>query len=256
VTLPRLLFPDRALAPGQVLVVSPDARHYLRDVLRAREGSALIACDAGGGAWRAVVRSCGEAWEIAVVEPSTEGVRAAGDGGIVLVMALLKGDHTEWAVQKATELGVAEVRVAVCERSVPRPSAQDRERRRARLERVALEASRQCGRGTPPRVLLAPDLAQAVDGLPEGLPRYHLDEARDTPSLARLLAGSGAGGAVVATGPEGSFTEREAAALASAGFLRAGLGPRVLRAETAAMVAVAVVQAIAGDLGEGAEDGR
>lgn len=254
-TLPRLLFPDRALAPGQILAVPPDARHYLRDVLRAREGFLLIACGAGGAAWRAEVRSCGETWEIEIQGSCEDGIRGDERGDIVLVMALLKGDHTEWALQKATELGVAEVRVAVCDRSVPRPSAQDRERRRARLERVALEASRQCGRGTPPRVALAPNLVAAVDGLPDGVPRYHLDEARGTQSLARQLRGSGSAGAIVATGPEGSFSEREAAALAAAGFVRAGLGPRVLRAETAAMVAVAVVQAVVGDL-DGAEDGR
>ena len=126
-----------------------------------------------------------------------------------------------------------------------RPADADLPRREERLRRVASEAARQCGRPDVPGVRVHPDLATAVAACPD-LPRFLLDVRPGARSLAALSAD--AHGAVLAVGPEGSFTDDEVASLEAAGFAPAALGPRVLRAETAAIAAVIVVQAVAGDM--------
>jgi 16S rRNA (uracil1498-N3)-methyltransferase len=198
---------------------------------------------------------------------ASEGERRADPRlSVTLILALLKGDHTEWALQKATEAGVLAVHVAVCDRSVPRPRGPDLHRRAERLRKVASEAARQCGRAEAPAVDLHAGLAEAVGaaataggagddaGRNAGLPCFLLDEGPGVRPLAALLAG--APGAILAVGPEGSFTDRERALMGAAGYRPAGLGPRVLRAETAAVAAVVLAQVVAGDMGpDGAPGG-
>lgn len=251
----RVLLPDRAVQPGDSLVPPPDALHRLVKVLRLRPGDAVTAVDGDGRPWEAVLEDVDGVPVLSVKGPAAQDRAVRQAAGFVLVMALLKGDHTEWAVQKATEAGVAAVRVAVCDRSVPRPKGPDVARRAERLRKVAAEAARQCGRAAPPDVDLFLSLAGAAGaeagaegdpGIDPGLPRFWMDEGPGVRPLATLLAG--APGAVLAVGPEGSFTDRERALLAAAGYRPAGLGPRVLRAETAAVAAVIVAQVAAGDM--------
>jgi RsmE family RNA methyltransferase len=185
---------------------------------------------------------------------------------VVEVCTAVKGPF----LHQVCEAGVADVVIVVCDRSVPRPAGQDSGRRTERLRKVAIEATRQTGRASPPKVdlvfsvdeamqvlaaddMLVGDSPEMSVPLPESLglvrPRYVLDETPGTLSLAKLLAaGQSAGGAVLAVGPEGSFSDREHALLSSVGFVRAGLGPRVLRAETAAITAVIVAQTVVGDM--------
>jgi 16S rRNA (uracil1498-N3)-methyltransferase len=237
-SLPRVIVPGGPLTPGHVVTPDPDTAHHLR-VLRLRRGDSVVVVDSTGAEHLATVES---ERTLRVGEP-----RPAAPPGppIRLVLALLKSDHTELALRMATEAGVVEVRVAVCERSVPRPGAAEAGRRTTRLARVASEAAVQCGRGLPPAVSFHADLAAAIADLAEG-PRCRLDEG-GAPSLASLLAGTG-GGAALAVGPEGSFSPAEVRLLDAAVFRAAGLGPRVLRAETAAIAAVVVAQAVAGDM--------
>jgi len=258
VTPPRVLVPDRALRPGGAVVPPADVLHHLRSVLRLKAGEEVTVVDGDGVAWSTVL-SAGEGKPFLEVCRPSDADRAVRESACwVLVMGLLKGDRTDWAVQKATEAGVAAVLLAVCDRSVPRPAGPDIGRRADRARKVAAEAARQAGRAAPPRVDLFGSIDLAVESLPglvaagidADLPRFVLDEAPGTRSLATLLAtgAPGPAGAVLAVGPEGSFAARERALLASASFVPAGLGPRVLRAETAAVAAVIVAQAVAGDM--------
>jgi len=168
---------------------------------------------------------------------------------LVLVVSLLKSDLTELAIQKTTEAGVAEVLVAVCDRSIPRPDRDGLATRENRFRRVAEAAARQCGRGTIPRVSAHLSLDGALKHLAPDLPRFVLFEGPGSRLLADHLKGGDDPGAVLATGPEGSFTAREIALFEEAGFKKAGLGPRVLRAETAAIASVVVAQTMMGDMG-------
>lgn len=243
---PRLIV-DRALETGRIYDLEPEAKHYLVHVLRLRRGDRFTVVDALGRAFRALLTSERNHWkfEVLCLEPAARTVQERL--AVCLILGLLKSDRTEWAIQKATEVGVSEVRVVICERSIPKP-LKDPERRALRLCKVAEEAARQCGRASVPKIALYPDLATALENLCSGpkWDRFWLDESPSARPLASYL--KPCQGVVVAVGPEGSYSKTEREALDKAGFLPAGLGPRVLRAETAAVVALTVVQAIIGDL--------
>lgn len=252
---PRVIVPDRLLEPGSCHPLEASLRHRLTDVLRLRRGDPVVVVDREGRAFRARIEGGRGDWTLRVIGPEPSDRMVQDVLRVRLLMGLLKADRTEWAVQKTTELGVCEVRVVVCERSVPRPAGAIR--RLARMRRVAAEAARQCGRATIPDVSLHDGLVSALADLPRGGRRFVLDEAPATRPLTLALAGAGRDDVVLAVGPEGSFSPWERELLTAAGFEPAGLGPRVLRAETAAVVAVTVVQTVVGDLsGRDGEGGR
>jgi 16S rRNA (uracil1498-N3)-methyltransferase len=164
---------------------------------------------------------------------------------IQLALALSKGEKVDLVVQKATELGVARIVPWEAERSVVRLEGGRAEERAKRWRRIAEEAARQCGRADVPEVRAPASLAVLVSELPRGhLPVVFHGEG-GTP-IAQLPP---AIGVVAVIGPEGGLTAAELAALDRAGAARASLGPRTLRAETAAIVAVALLQARYGDMG-------
>lgn len=248
-SLPRVLIPDHEIGPGQW--VTPDNRtlHHLKDVLRLSAGDRVVVVDGDGTPFLAELRKGSKEMGLEIIGPAT-GDRAVKEGvPIVLVLALLKSDHTELAIRKTTEAGVSEIRVAVCDRSVPRPSRTGFGGKEDRYRRVALEASRQCGRASVPGVTTFLSLEEAVASLPTDMPRFMMHEAAGNRSLAGWLKRPDLPGVVLAVGPEGSFSEDEVTALKGSGFEPAGLGPRILRAETAAIAAVVVAQAILGDMG-------
>jgi 16S rRNA (uracil1498-N3)-methyltransferase len=160
---------------------------------------------------------------------------------ITLCVALIKFDHFEWMIEKATELGVAEIIPVECarsERGLERGS-------RARLERwrkIALEASQQSRRAHLPVLQEAEPLAETL--VRAGACRYVLDEEPDgLPFAAALPITRNAGDAVaVLVGPEGGWTGAERAAFLAAGWTRVSMGPLILRAETAAIASLAVLR--------------
>jgi len=163
----------------------------------------------------------------------------------VLALALAKGEKVELVVQKATELGVSRIVPWEAERSVMRLAGERAEERAKRWRRIAEEAARQCGRADVPEVRTPASLAQLVAELPAGfLPLVFHGEG--SAPIAQLPA---AAGVVAVVGPEGGLSPAELGTLERAGAVRASLGPRTLRAETAAIVAVALLQARYGDLG-------
>jgi 16S rRNA (uracil1498-N3)-methyltransferase len=210
-------------------VVDPaDARHLL-DVLRLRPGEPVIASD-GCGVWvpcRVGPSTAGRGGRAAdpssLLVPEGEAVTSTPEGPLLTVaFAPVKGDRPEWVVQKLTELGVDRIVPLTTRRSVVRWEGERAGRAVERLRRVAVEASAQCRRPLLPEV--TPVLS--LEGLAE--------RTGSPPALAHP-GGSPPGGAdrVVAVGPEGGWDADE---LAAAGSLL-GLGPTVLRAETAAVAA-------------------
>lgn len=212
--------------PSHPVLTRDDARHLL-DVLRLRPGESVVAGD-GAGSWvpcrvagPAGGRAPGES--DAVLVPVGELVTATRAGPAVTVAFVpAKGDRPEWVVQKLTELGVDRIVPLTSRRSVVRWDQDRAERAAARLRRVAREAAAQCRR---------PWLAQVDD--PTTLEAL---AARSEPAPVLAHPGGGAPSLdhpVVAVGPEGGWTDEELEA--SGGTV--GLGPTVLRAETAAVVA-------------------
>jgi len=231
--------PERISATRAEL--TDEARHYLRDVLRLAPGAMVELFDGRGGAWEAVLEP--GFTSLAVGAPRQPQSRGPA---ISLLFALAKGEKGDLVVQKATELGVARLCPWAAERSVVRLDAAKGRERAGRWGRIAGEAARQCGRADVPTVEPPVALAAALAAVPAGHRLVVLHGPGATPLAALGL--EGAPGVALVIGPEGGLTEGELATCQGAGALRGWLGPRTLRAETAAIVAVAVLQAVAGDL--------
>ncbi len=231
---------------GQRAALTPEARHYLRDVLRLSPGAEVEVFDGRGGAWSAEI---GAAFEALVLGARAASAGAAGaPAEIWLLAALAKGEKMDLVVQKATELGAAGIAPFAAERSVVRLEPEKGEERARRWRRIVEEAARQCGRADVPLVRAPVALGAALEALPPGALALAFQPG-GPPVLALEPIASSTYAAIV--GPEGGLTDAELAACAAAGARRAALGPRVLRAETAAIVAVALLQARFGDLAAG-----
>jgi 16S rRNA (uracil1498-N3)-methyltransferase len=214
-------------------------RHYLVDVLRLEPGSGVEVFDGRGALYEGRIEP---GFERLALGPR----RDAPPGGapIQLALALAKGEKVDLVVQKATELGVARIVPWAAERSVVRLEGERAEDRAGRWRRIAEEAARQCGRADVPEVRSPATLGELVAELPPGyLPTVFHGEGGAP--IARL---PDAAGVVAIVGPEGGLTPAELGTLERAGAVRASLGPRTLRAETAAIAAVALLQARYGDL--------
>jgi 16S rRNA (uracil1498-N3)-methyltransferase len=236
VTLRRIHLPAERIDGARGLL-GPEARRYLADVLRLSPGASIEVFDGRGGRYGAEI---GPGFEWVALGPREVAPPASVE--IALVVALAKGEKMDLVVQKATELGVGRVLPFEAERSVVRLEPAKGEERAGRWRRIAEEAARQCGRADVPEVSPPAALARALSALAPGTRTFVFH-----PGGGRLDAGGAASVAAV-VGPEGGLTDAEVAACEAAGAVRAGLGPRVLRAETAAIVAVALLQARFGDL--------
>jgi 16S rRNA (uracil1498-N3)-methyltransferase len=164
---------------------------------------------------------------------------------VTLAQGLPKADKLEWIVQKATELGVYRIQPVEMARSVARIAEKD-EKKRERLQRIALEAAKQAGRAHVPRVLPAVRFQDALKGF-EGAVYVAWEEA-DAPRLSEAVAAGRPPEITLVIGPEGGITAEEIARLSAIGAKPVTLGRRILRAETAGLCALAVVMAALGEM--------
>jgi 16S rRNA (uracil1498-N3)-methyltransferase len=240
VTVRRVHLPPDRIGDGSARL-TPEARHYLRDVLRLAPGDAVEVFDGAGRTWPARI---GVAFEALALGPARESPRAPLP--VWLLFALAKADKADLVAQKATELGVARLVPFTAARSVVRLDGARAGARADRWRRIAAEAARQSGRADVPEVDGPVALEAALDAIPPGFGRAVLHGQGGAPLSA--LSPSPAGWAAV-VGPEGGLTDVELRACEDAGLVRVTIGPRTLRAETAAIVAAALLQARFGDLG-------
>jgi len=161
---------------------------------------------------------------------------------VTLLVGLPKADKMDFILEKATELGCSRVAPFRSSRTIPRLDAQDAKRRRTRWERVALAAAKQCGSARVPEIpgLLSYPEALALAASSEARIVFYEGERRF--GLKEALSGRGGARSVaLLIGPEGGFSEDEVREAERAGFVRAGLGQRILRVETASIAAVSMV---------------
>ncbi len=237
-TVRRVHLPPERIEAGRARL-TPEARHHLGEVLRLPAGAEVEVFDGTGGRYRGRLEA---GLETVQLGPREEVGRAAVD--IALLFALSKGEKVDLVVQKATELGAARIAPFAAARSVVKLDAAKGEERARRWRKIAEEAARQCGRADVPDVAAPAKLEAALAALAPGTLAVVFQPVGA--KLAALAPPAGAVAAVV--GPEGGLTEAEVSACERAGAVSASLGPRVLRAETAAVVAVALLQARFGDL--------
>jgi 16S rRNA (uracil1498-N3)-methyltransferase len=215
------------------------------DVLRHREGERVGIFDGEGREWVAeVVRADRRDVGLRVVqEHRTEPLAAR----IVLAQAVPKGKNMELIIQKATELGVAEIVPLISDRTIVRLSAEESSQRREKWQRVAVEACKQCGQNWLPKVHEPVTLERFCAAMPEAELRLVAAIGNEARLLKQILAErvAEAGGlprsALVMIGPEGDFTPAEYLLTRSRGVLPLGLGPIILRSETAAFYALSIL---------------
>ncbi len=235
------LFVPQTLAEGATLAPTPQQAHYLTHVMRLAPGGELRLFNGRDGEWRARVTASGRrGCELEVVAPTRP--QAIGPD-LDLVVALVKRARLETIVEKAAELGARRVRLVVTERT---------NAERANVERlaaIAAEAAEQTGRLEVPSVEAPLKLARLLADWPAERPLMFCDEAGDAPPVLSALRGRAAGPWGVLIGPEGGFSDAERALVRAApGAVPVSLGPRILRADTAAIAALALWQAAMGDL--------
>lgn len=239
------LFVDGSLDAGADLRLGDDQAHYVGRVLRLRVGDELILFNGRGGEYVAVAAEIskrgvsvrvGERREREVESPLA----------IHLIQAMGRGERMDFVVQKATELGVHRISPVISEFSVVRLDRAKAEKRAAHWTRITRSACEQCGRNVPPGI----DLPQALetwltDNSSSETERIVLRPDAGETLASRILS---AGRLELLTGPEGGFSDAEYERTAAAGFIACSLGPRILRTETAALAAIAVLQSKWGDL--------
>jgi len=239
----------RVHAPGTLraqglAVLTGGASLHVRRVLRLRPGDALTLFNGDGWDYRGRIAAIrGERVEVELVGRAE--ALPESPLYITLVQGIARGERMDLIVQKATELGAARILPVVTERSVVRLDEDRAGRRLAHWQAVATAACEQCGRARLPEVAAPRALAGWLEEPADDSLRLLL-----APDAPRPLAGSGPapGGVTLLVGPEGGLTDAEREAALRAGFVARSLGPRVLRTETAAIAALAVLQAAAGDL--------
>ncbi|OWK32090.1 16S rRNA (uracil(1498)-N(3))-methyltransferase [Sphingomonas mucosissima] len=231
---PRL-FVDQPLAAGPLRIDGPQA-HYLAGVMRVKAGDPVRLFDDVTGEWLAVVAAAGKR---DIILDVTERLAEREDvPDLWLVAAPLKKGRVDWMAEKACELGVARLLPVVTHRTVvDRPKVE-------RLRAHMIEAAEQCGRTALPEVAEPVKLAVLLRDWSADRMLYFADELGGAPAREVMKRGA----AAILIGPEGGFDDEERAAIrALPQAVGMGLGPRILRADTAAAAAVAIWMAIAGD---------
>ncbi len=238
---PRI-FCDVRLGPGAQFALSDDAANHIAKALRLSAGDALVVFDGRGGEYDAVILRV-DRGRVEVKTGAFRGVERESPVEVGLVQGLPEADKMDWILQKAVELGAAWVQPVVCDRSVVRLSGDRAARRESHWQRVMVAACEQCGRNRVPALhatLAFRDwAAQASDAR-----RWML-----MPGAAESLVAQPRpdGPVQLLVGPEGGLSERELDIALTVGFKPLSLGPRVLRAETAPLAALAAMQALWGD---------
>jgi 16S rRNA (uracil1498-N3)-methyltransferase len=239
------------LAASAVVRLAPGPSEHLLRVLRLRPGARFTVFDGTGGEYPAELE--GIEGRLAVARLGAhEPVERESPLDVTLLQALLRAEKMDWVVQKATELGVRTIAPVEAGRSVVQLDDRRAQRRTERWREIAIAACEQCGRNRVPDILEPRDLSGICAAMPEGPSRAAEGESRRlrlvlAPGALRSLAAAcrdTTGGAIsLLIGPEGGLTDAELAAARRAEFEPVHLGPRVLRAETAALAALATLQA-------------
>ena len=243
--MPRFFIAGTNLAGGMAILRGRDAEHVR--VLRLKPGEDVILCDGQGTDYKCrLVYADKEQAEAEVIEvvpcPAEPSVR------VTVLCGLPKGDKTDYIIQKCVEAGASEIAFFLSERCVARPA--EPEKKLERWQRIAEEAAKQSGRGIIPQVSWAGDFAGALDAaVKTELPLFLYETGEREALNAVLEANKAVKTAALVTGPEGGFAEFEAKLAKIAGLHLCSMGERILRCETAPVVAVSALMYATGNLG-------
>jgi len=243
--MPRVYIPSERITGEQIPLQSREAR-YILAVLRLGPGDEVTVFDGAGNEYRTELAEDDDgAMYLAIQEESRP--ERESPLQITLGQALLKGERMKFVIQKATELGAARIIPLVTSRTIPLVEGERESLRIERWQRIAQEAAKQSGRTMVPRIEAIHELADFL-AQSAGM-RVMLWEGEPVPLREVVKKIDPQAGITLLIGPEGGFSEAEVTAAQAQGFLVAGLGQRVLRAETATLSVLSIMQHLFGDLG-------
>ncbi len=236
------------LTPGAEVELPESAARHVARVLRLREEDEVVLFDGAGGEHEARLHDV-TSRRVSAICGAYADVNRASPLEIELVQGVARGQRMDFCIQKATELGVRRIRPVIAARTVVKLTPERAAARRNHWQGVASSACEQCGLNLIPEVLPIEPLADWLGGSrrPPGL--HLMLSTRSATGIAALAPPDGA--IMLLVGPEGGLAPREVGAALAAGFESVSLGPRVLRTETAAPVALSALQLLFGDLGNG-----
>jgi 16S rRNA (uracil1498-N3)-methyltransferase len=237
--MPRFYCPQ-PLASGATVDLPESVAHHLH-VVRMQPGAALTLFDGRGGQYAASLLEIGKKRASATVL-AHEAVEVELPWPVTLAQGLPEGSKMDWIIEKAVELGVAAVQPLAAQRSVVRLSGERAEKRHAHWQGVIVAAAEQCGRNRLAQLEPIADFHRWLGSAPAA-PRILLSP-RATESLAAWAQVNAPQALTLMVGPEGGFTREEEDAALAAGALALSIGPRVLRTETAALAALAMLGGI------------
>lgn len=237
------IYQSGLLVSGSHLFLHERAAHHLAHVLRIKTGDPVILFNGEGGEYQALVTQVNKKGvEVKVgdfVSREVESLLRIG-----LAQGIARGEKMDWIIQKAVELGVSQIMPLTTERSNVRLTGEREAKRHLHWESVAVSACEQCGRNRLPSIASPSEL---MDWLPTAAADYRfvLSPYVNDKLPVQMPADASI---ILLVGPEGGLSDAEAAKAMAAGFTPLGLGPRVLRTETAAIAAIAALQSRYGDL--------
>jgi 16S rRNA (uracil1498-N3)-methyltransferase len=228
------------LGAGMAVTLDEGQAHYLLHVLRAKAGNHVSLFNGRDGEWLAEITDAGKRGVTATCSKQTQG--QSGTPDIWLAFAPVKKTPSDYLVQKAVELGVSVLQPVFTRRTIVARINEER------MAANAMEAAEQSGRLSIPEIREGINFDKLLASWPKDRRLLFCDEGGDAKSMTQAARESRGGPTGILTGPEGGFDPAERAALRALPFVvPVSLGPRILRADTAALAALAIWQAVAGD---------
>ncbi len=242
------VFSQEPLGANVTVKLDEGAARHVSQVLRMKAGQELVLFDGRGGEYPAVIKSAARN-RLTVTTGAHHAVERESMLHLTLWHGLCRGERMDTVMQKATELGVSALVPIVTERSVVKLSEDRAQKKLSHWHSVVVSACEQSGRNRLPELSAPVNFTDAL--LDVGSHDYALllDPESETSLAAVLRDASPLCRVLICTGPEGGFSETERQAATNAGMRAVGVGPRVLRTETAPVVALSMAQLLAGDMG-------
>lgn len=235
------IYTSQDLSPGQSVLLDDDTHRHVVKVLRMHEGDELALFNGDDCEYDAqIIRADKKNLVVEILE--VQAVERESELDVTLCVALLKGEAMDFAVQKSVELGVKRIVPFDCARAERRLCGERATKRMQHWQKIIISAAQQCGRTRLPKLVDPQDFADVLNeqAALKLLLSPHHDQMRALPSRPESVA--------LLIGPEGGFEVQEVDAAMSAGWQALQLGPRILRADTAVVTALSVMQAQYGDL--------
>ena len=238
----RFFVPPEELSGEAIQLTGENARHA--KVLRLKQGEEVLLCDGGGEEWLCKVEDP-EEFCLSLVDHSPSSSEAAVR--VSVYMAFPKADKLEHVIQKATELGAAEIVAFPAERCVSRPDEKSLKKKLERWQKIAASAAEQSGRGRIPKVIVLNSFSEALARAAQADKALMFYEHEEALTLKMALSTGSFGTVSLLTGPEGGLKEAEVTQAREVGLQVCTLGKRILRCETAPLCALSAAMYQAGE---------